>query len=45
MSPTIPVNHYSGAETNENGTGVLFRYSMLMYSQPTPALNTIIYSR
>jgi hypothetical protein len=32
MPPTIPINHYSGFENQQNKTKVLFYYSMLMYS-------------
>ena len=32
MPPTIPINHYSGPQNQQNRTRVLFHYSMLMYS-------------
>ncbi len=41
--PTIPINHYFSARNQQNRTEVLDHYSMLMYSQQRPALNTLIF--
>src|SRR3954451_9774327 len=38
--PTIPINHYFRERNQQNRTEVLDYYSMLMYSEQTPALNT-----
>ncbi len=43
--PTIPINHYFSPRNQQNRkkTEVLCCYSMLMYSQRKPALNTLIF--
>ena len=43
--PTIPINHYFSVRNQQNKTEVLDYYSMLMYSQQKPALNTLIFSK
>ncbi len=43
MPPTVPLNHYSGLENQQNKTRVLYCYSMLMYSERWLALNTLIF--
>ena len=43
MPPSVPLNHYSGPEDQQNRLGVLSCYSILQYSERNPALNTLIF--
>ncbi|KAL4598825.1 hypothetical protein ACB092_11G084600 [Castanea dentata] len=45
MPPTVPVNHYSDPEGQQNRTEILCCYPMLMYPERRLALSTLISSK